>query len=258
MKRLDRLEVIMKTLKMNKVSNVPELSRQLNVSHMTIRRDLLSLEQERKVRVLYGSVMLHPSSEASTNETSYSLIAAGAEHTDEKRRIGALAASLIEEKDSLIIDAGSTTEYLAKYLPEAIHYTALCYSLNIVGECARRSNCRTVFSGGDYHDNTMMFEGPEGLATIKNFRATKAFISAAGVDPEFGVTCMNAYERETKKAAIRSSLRSILVIDSSKLGVVRSDYFADLSEFDEVIVDSGIPKEYVDIFESIGLTVLIA
>ena len=258
MNKSERLDAIMQTLRINSVSSVQELSRQLKVSHMTVRRDLLSLEQDEEVRVLYGSVMLHPKSSARAIEEPYSLIAAGAEHPDQKRTIGQLAAALVEQEDSLIIDAGSTTEYLARYLPESVNYTVLCYSLNIISETARRRNCKSVFSGGVFHENTMMFESPEGLEAIRNFRATKAFVSAAGVDRQFGVTCMNAYERETKKVVIRSSQRVILLVDSSKFGVIRSDYFADLSEFDEVITDSGISEEYVEFLKAQGITLRIA
>lgn len=258
MKRAERLDAIMKTLKIDGVSTVPELSRQLNVSHMTVRRDLLSLEEDQKVRVLYGSVMLERGIANSENQSQYSLIDAGSTHANEKKRIGHLAATLVRSQDSLIIDSGSTTEYLAKYLPDDISYTVLCYSLNIIAESARRRNCRSVFSGGDYHENTMMFEGPEGLTTIRNFRATIAFLSAAGVDKDYGVTCMNAYERETKKEAIRYSQRSILLADSSKFGVVRSDYFANLSDFDEVITDGGVSSEDVEYMKSIGIVVRIA
>lgn len=258
MTRGERLDVIMKTLRIDGVSTVLELSRQLNVSHMTVRRDLLSLEKEQKVRVLYGSVMLERNIADSVKQSEYSLIDAGATHAGEKKRIGQLAASLVQPQDSLIIDSGSTTEYLAKFLPDNISYTVLCYSLNIIAEIARRKNCRAVFSGGDYHENTMMFEGPEGLTTIRNFRATIAFLSAAGVDKDYGVTCMNTYERETKKKAIQYSQRSILLVDSPTFGVVRSDYFANLSDFDEVITDGGVPPEYVEYMKSIGIIVRIA
>jgi len=94
--RFERMSAIMQTLRINSVSNVEELSRQLKVSHMTVRRDLLALEQREEVKVLYGSVMLHPKASARANQAPYSLIAAGAEHPEEKRRIGQLAASLIE------------------------------------------------------------------------------------------------------------------------------------------------------------------
>jgi DeoR family deoxyribose operon repressor len=206
MNRADRLIAIMQTLQISKASSVQELSEQLRVSHMTVRRDLVSLVKSEKVRVLHGSVIIHPKSDLRQNESYYSLVAAGAEHTELKRKIGQLAASLVEPEDTLLIDVGSTTEYLAKYLPDAFNYTVLCFSLNVVSETVRRRNCKTLFAGGLFHENTLMFESPESLAMIRNFRATKAFLSASGASSHFGVTCMNSYERETKKAIIRSSL----------------------------------------------------
>jgi DeoR family transcriptional regulator, deoxyribose operon repressor len=258
MNRADRLNVIMQTLQINKASSVQELSEQLKVSHMTVRRDLMSLVKNEKVKILHGSVILHPKSDLRENESYYSLIAAGAEHPELKRRIGQLAASLIEPEDTLLIDVGSTTEYLAKYLPENRSYTVLCFSLNVLSETVRRRNCKTLFAGGLYHENTMMFESPEGLSMISSFRATKAFMSASGANSQFGVTCMNAYERETKKAIIQSSMKKILLVDSSKFGVIRSDYFAELSDFDEIVTDEGISKEYVDIIRNLGIVLRIA
>jgi DeoR family deoxyribose operon repressor len=252
------MNAIMQTLQISKAASVQELSEQLKVSHMTVRRDLVSLVQSEKVRVLHGSVILHPKSDARQNESYYSLIAAGAEHPECKRRIGQLAASLIEPEDTLLIDVGSTTEYLAKYLPDAFAYTVLCFSLNVVSETVRRRNCKTLFAGGLFHENTLMFEGPESLEMIRSFRATKAFISASGANSQFGVTCMNSYERETKKAIIQSSLKKILLVDSSKFGVIRSDYFAALSDFDEIVTDSGISKEYSEGIERLGIVLRIA
>ena len=258
MNKADRMNAIMQTLQISKAASVQELSEQLKVSHMTVRRDLVSLVQSEKVRVLHGSVILHPKSDARQNEIYYSLIAAGAEHPECKRRIGQLAASLIEPEDTLLIDVGSTTEYLAKYLPDAFAYTVLCFSLNVVSETVRRRNCKTLFAGGLFHENTLMFEGPESLEMIRSFRATKAFISASGANSQFGVTCMNSYERETKKAIIQSSLKKILLVDSSKFGVIRSDYFAALSDFDEIVTDSGISKEYSEGIERLGIVLRIA
>ena len=258
MNKAERLTVIMRTLQISKASSVQELSQQLNVSHMTVRRDLLSLVESDQVKILHGSVILHPRSTTRSEQSYYSLIAAGAKCPDQKRRIGQLAASLIEPDDTLIIDSGSTTEYLAKYLPETFNYTVLCYSLNIVSETVRRKNCKSLFSGGVFHENTLMFESPEGRDMIRRFRATKAFISASGANHQFGVTCMNSYERETKKVMIQSSMKKILLVDSSKFGVIRSDYFAELSDFDEIITDSDLSDEYAEIIKGMGKILRIA
>jgi DeoR family transcriptional regulator, deoxyribose operon repressor len=258
MNKAQRLEAIIQTLQLSKASSVRELSSQLKVSHMTVRRDLAALEKSEQVKMLHGNVILHPKSSNRDDISYYSLIAAGAKYPELKRKIGQLSASLIEPEDTLIIDCGSTTEYLARYLPEDIRYTVLCYALNIVSETVRRRNCALMFSGGLFHENTMMFESPEGLEMIRRFRATKAFISASGVNAQFGATCMNSYERQTKKEMILSSKKKILLVDSSKFGVIRADYFANLSDFDEIVTDAGIPQEYAETIANLGITLRIA
>jgi DeoR family transcriptional regulator, deoxyribose operon repressor len=258
MNRDERLDYIMQTLRVSKGSSVLNLAEQLKVSHMTVRRDLSMLMADGQVKMHHGSVTLHPSVEDEAPEHFYSLITAGSTNPGQKRRIGELAASLIQPDDNLIVDCGSTTEYLAKNLPEGFPYTMLCYALNIASEGARRKNCRLMFSGGLFHENTLMFESPEGLEMIRNFRATKAFISASGASGQFGVTCLNFYERETKRTIIRSSMKKILLIDSSKFDVVRSDRFAEFRDFDEIITDEAIPEETADGIRRMGILLRIA
>lgn len=103
-----------------------------------------------------------------------------------------------------------------------------------------------------------MFESPEGISLIKKTRATKVFVSAAGVHENLGVTCSNNYEVLTKQAIINSSLEKILLVDSSKFGVVKSAYFADLDDFDTIITDDGISNEWKEIIHTKGIKLIIA
>jgi DeoR family deoxyribose operon repressor len=172
---------------------------------------------------------------------------------DEKKRIGQKAASLIEPQDIAIIDSGSTTEYLAKFIPEAMLITVLCYSLNSLSELSRKRIEKIFFAGGCFHGNIMMFESVEGVELIRKNRASKAFLAARGVSEKLGVTTANQYEIEMKKAALKSSLCNILLIDSSEFGKVRSAHYADLRDFDMIITDSSIPPEYSEIIDRLGI-----
>ncbi len=239
----ERLDRIIDMLKRENGLPVQTIANQLDVSHMTVRRDLESLVERELVRLIHGGVLLNPDVFAVGKDASYSLIAAGSVNAQKKRKIGTKAASLINSDDTLIIDSGSTTEWIARFLPDSMPLTVLSYALNVVTETARRPNCRSLFAGGLLHENLLMFESPEGLALIRRFRATKAFVSAAGVSEEHGVTCANAYERETKRAVMESAAKRILVVDSTKFGVIRSEYFAELDEFDVVVTDSEVSKE---------------
>ena len=142
----------------------------------------------------------------------FSLAGAG-----EKKRIGEKAATLVEPGDVLIIDSGSTTEWLARNLPPDARLTVICFALNIFLEAASHAKTTVVFAGGTFHSDTLVCESTEGLELIGRYRATKAFFSAGGVSDSLGVTCMDAAEAELKKISLRSAQSRILLVESGKL-----------------------------------------
>jgi len=253
--RRERLAAIVEILQNQNAATLAELAVRLSVSEMTIRRDLNLLAQDNIVKVLHSGAVLNPGSVGSSR---YSLTEAGALRREAKTAIGMRAASLLEEGDIIIIDGGSTTEYLAQSIPETLQLTVLCWALNILVEVHRRETCSLMFAGGSLHENSLVFESPEGVELVNRYRANKAFLSASGVSEKLGVTCTNAYEVEMKKASIRSSLERILLVDSSKFGTIQPAYFADLSEITAVVTDSGIPTEYAEHIRSLGIALHIA
>ena len=225
---------------------------------MTVRRDLKEMATEGTVRLIQGGVILAKPPIDHRTESPYSLHSASAENSEEKGRIGARAAELIADHDTLIIDCGSTTECLAMNVAERLNLTILTCAINVLSLVAQLERVDSVITGGTLHKNTMMFESSEGIALIRRFRATKAFISAAGITTEFGITCRNNYERETKRAIIESSAEKILLADSSKFGTIRSTHFAELDDFDTVITDEGIPQEYRAAIAERGIELILA
>jgi DeoR family deoxyribose operon repressor len=253
--RRERLASIVEILQNQNAATLAELAGELSVSEMTIRRDLNLLAQDNIVKVLHSGAVLNPGSVGSSR---YSLTEAGALRRELKTAIGMKAASLLGEGDIVIIDGGSTTEYLARSIPETLQLTVLCWALNILVEVHRRETCSLMFSGGSLHENSLVFESPEGVELVNRYRANKAFLSASGVSEKLGVTCTNAYEVEMKKASIRSSLERILLVDSSKFGTIQPAYFADLSEITAVVTDSGIPAEYAEHIRGLGIALHVA
>ena len=252
-KKRERITLIVNTLKSNNAASIRELAHKFDVSEMTIRRDLNILAQDNIIKLMHGGAVLYPNSRRDNKVTKYLLTEEGAKNAEEKMRIGQKAASLIEPNDIIIVDSGSTTEYFARNIPDEMPITVLCYALNILVEIHRKKKCRLTFAGGYFHDNTLMFESPEGIELIKRYRANKAFISASGINEKLGITCANLYESETKKAALKSSLSRILLADSTKFEKIRNAYFADLNDFDIIITDTGISAEYTDIITDLGI-----
>ena len=235
-----RAEIIEMLHKQGPVS-INELADRFDVSHMTVRRDVDHLLEVGYVRRYHGGVRL-AEGEA---RTAYDLRTAEFEHREEKERIAMRAISLIERGDTLFLDGGTTTQLIAERLPNGYDLTVVSSALNIINLAAQTSGIDVIGTGGVYHESSGVFEGPEAVALLSRTRITKAFISANAVQFELGVTCSYHFEVAGKQAAMRSSLERILVVDSSKLGRVVSAHFADLSEFDRVIVDRPADTDMV-------------
>jgi DeoR family deoxyribose operon repressor len=257
MKKPERIGQIIETLQATYSASIRELAQKLNVSEMTIRRDLELLARDNMVRLVHSGAVLNLENLGGL-QPKYSLTEAGARMAEEKVRIGRRAASLIEPNDIVIIDSGSTTECLARSIPADLPVTVICFALNVLVEAHRDAACRLVFAGGALHENTLMFESPEGAQLIRRYRANKAFLSASGISERLGVTCANSYEVETKQAAIASSLERILVADSSKFGRIHPSHFAELQDFSTLVTDAGLPAESAESLRASGLQVLIA
>lgn len=253
-----RIDRILSLLKHRAGIGIRDLAAELEVSEMTVRRDLRSLAADGTVTLLHGAAVLNQATYYRNYEQPYLLTTEGSKNLDAKRQIGRVAAELINPEDILIIDSGSTTEWLAKSLPADFCLYVLCYALNILIEVHRKEQFRVSFAGGDLHRNTLMCASPEGLDLIRRFRAGKAFLSAGGFHPELGITTTNAYEIEAKRAVIRSSATRILLMDSSKFGRVSPGFFADPAEIETIITDSGIDDDYREFISEAGIELVIA
>ena len=236
-------------------ATISDLAAQLDVSHMTVRRDLELLEASGKVRLFHGGVALSGDG-SPTARGVYQLDTAEQIDHDEKASIARYAASLISKGDIVFFDGGSTVDMIPAYIPPTLGITVVCYSYNILTRVIGRENTTIILLGGTHHPSSSVFTSPESVALLKRTRLTKAFISANAIQPELGVTCSNQFEIETKRTAIESSLKRYLLVDSSKFGNVYSAHFADLKDFDEIITDNRIEPDLLQDYFDQGIAVV--
>ncbi len=252
-KRSKRAQEIIKILKQSNGATVRELAQIFSVSEMTIRRDLSALSKQNIIKLVHGAAIFNPDMPLEQGEEPYHLLVEEDRMQDQKVRIGKMAVSLVEPDDVIIIDTGTTTDCMARLLPDHTKVTVICYNMNILLHLRQKKECRLILAGGYFHENTQMFQSDEGEALIRRNRATKAFISAAGISETLGVTCANHYEIATKQAAISSSLQKILLADSTKFGRVRQAYFAELKDFHTIITDKYLPDEFAELIRNMGI-----
>ncbi len=257
MKRQSRLDSLQEIIIRANSTTIKDLAAQLNVSAMTIRRDMEVLESAGLVRTYRGGVIVAERHARTGSASVYSLATAETAHVEEKREIAKAAAALVEPGDVVFFDAGSTVELILDYVDPLLEMTIFCYSLNVLNLVAGRKNTRIVFSGGVYHPDSQNFESPEGLQLLNRNRSSKAFISANGIRVDLGVTSSGQFEIPIKRAAIENSAHTYLIADSSKCGLVRTGHFADIEDFDVIITDSGIPTEEREQLAERGVELMI-
>lgn len=247
-RRIRRMEELLKEHETLSVKTMAEI---LDVSEMTIRRDLTSARDQTRIRNIRGLLVYDPA-----GGSQYSVSKATDANSSEKARIGAAAAAMVQNNDVIMLDIGSTTEYVAKALPEDLKATVICTGYNALAHLTQKKNLKIFCTGGEFHPDTQLLESTESLEFLKRIRATKLFASAAGVHQQLGVTCVNSYEMPVKQALIASSAERILLVDSSKFGCVQSSCFTDISCYQKVITDTGITQEWEEYLVQKGIKVL--
>ncbi|TDQ57587.1 DeoR family transcriptional regulator [Mesocricetibacter intestinalis] len=234
--RIQKLEFLLKQMDKIHLRDAAEI---LNVSEMTIRRDLNA--HTGSVILLGGYIVREAPKSA---ENVYQIFEQESKNIAQKMHIGKLAADLIRENDIVFFDCGSTIPFIASQIDNALKFTALCCSINTFMLLQEKPQCEVILCGGHYSRNNS-FITPIQLSTELDALCTdKAFISAAGVDPKQGATCFNLDEARTKQKAMAKSRQNILVFDHSKLNQVRQAYIAELAQFDLLICDQGLPEDF--------------
>lgn len=231
-----RIQKIISILKERNGSSVRELANELGVSEMTIRRDFEYLSATNAIKRVHGAVIYNPDfisaelSEESSTAPTRDIRAA---------QYGAAMAELIEPGDAILIDCGKLAFSLAQALPGGQDYDIFTYSTAVMERATACAN-QVYFIGGTYHPQSAMCESEQSAATLRQFRFNKMFLFPDGIHSEFGITCANHFEVASKKAAIASALKIILVADSSCFEAVSRNYFADIGSVNMVVTDNGL------------------
>jgi DeoR family deoxyribose operon repressor len=172
---------------------------------------------------------------------------------EEKRRIAKYAATLVEHNDVIIIDNGSTTDKVADNLPGDIPLTVVCYNLNVIVKLLKKEQIKIILAGGYFHPSDQIFESAENMLLLKSIRANKLFLSASGVHQSLGITCAHTFEVLIKQTVLESSLKKILLADSSKFGAVKTVFFSSLNKLDMIITDKNLSEEWTEIIQNMGI-----
>nr|WP_150960051.1 DeoR/GlpR family DNA-binding transcription regulator [Aneurinibacillus sp. XH2] len=240
-----RQEVILEMLKQQKTVSVSEIVQHLRISEMTARRDLEYLESHvhSVVRIRGGAQWMGDSLEVSNTYLNDRFHKQHSRNTEQKTAIGQLAASLVEDDETIIIDAGSTAIQLAKHLDGKRRLTAFVTAVNIAEELEDKEGIMKFLVGGVFRSKTTTLVSPFIEQTLTNIYADKVFIGVTGVSLSHGFTCNDFLEADVKRHLTRSGKEIYWLVDSSKLNAIASFQIAGIEGPHTIITDSGIDPD---------------
>jgi len=236
---------------------VSALAERFGVSETSIRRDLAVLEGRGRLKRIHGAaISLHPA--ARTTVVSVKL----QEHVEEKRRIAAAAANLIQYGAVVLFDSGTTVAQVAASLPANLRsgnaITAVTHSLLVIREVANWEGLHLLCLGGLFLPDYQAFVGPQTVLSLKGFTADIAFLGCDGLSVEAGITTPHVLIAEVGATMAGRARRVVALADSSKLGRSGFTTIVPLSQVDLLITDVGAPADLVATIRSAGVEVILA
>ncbi len=172
--------------------------------------------------------------------------------------IGKSAAQFVNAGDTIILDAGTTTAYLARALRGREGITVITNSLRVLAELKDEAGITLVSSGGIVRKESQSLVDSRAEAAFQHLRVDKAFVSTTGLSLEFGLSNTNMAEAAVKRAMIAAARETILLADSSKLGVESLVRIAPVEKINHLITDSAISSRHRLALAQKDITVTIA
>ncbi|MBN2048769.1 MAG: DeoR/GlpR transcriptional regulator [Anaerolineaceae bacterium] len=244
-----RQEILKKINDENQVT-VIQLSEQYEVSEVTIRTDLQTLEDRGLIVRTHGGAI------SANNLPELSLNLRRQKQVQEKNTIGASAAKLVQNGEAIFLDISSTALALSRNLKQHRNLTVVTNSLTIAQELSDAPGVTVVVPGGTLQRDTISLVGLDGMQWIQKYNIQKGFFGAHGLGFPEGLTDVSLYEAEVKSMMVSLCKEVIGIIDSTKWGRVGLASFAKLEEIDVVITDRKADLALIEKAESFGIKII--
>jgi DeoR family galactitol utilization operon repressor len=226
-----RKKLILDSLSEKGSISVADLSRNLAVSEVTIRSDLKNLEDQGFLSRVHGGAVsgIHPHIMERQNLW-----------VEEKQNIARAAAALVRNGDTIMIEAGTTTALVCRYLGGKRDVHIVTNSVLAFTAAKNNPSIRITLSGGEWRSSTESLIGPIAVDTIRRFNVRFAFVGTDGFDARHGITTNLLEGGEIIKVMKERAGRTILLADSEKFNRAGPVTIMPLSDVDGIITDARI------------------
>ncbi|MFT5542599.1 MAG: DeoR family transcriptional regulator of aga operon [Arenicella sp.] len=249
-----RREQIIRMLKELGSVQVSHLTSKYQVSPVTIRKDLRFLEQQGIATRSYGGALLKKNI---LIDTEITIDHKQTLYSEEKMSIGKMAASMINEGESIILDSGSTTVQVAVHLQNKQNLTIVTNGLNVANELSSNEEVNVILLGGTLRRKNMSFFGSCAENTLKDLHVDKVFLGVDGFHMERGITTHFESEAILNRIMCQVATEVIVVTDSSKFDLICLHKILEPSAVTKVITDQNIPSIYLEGLRRLGIEVIL-
>ncbi|HEY8391790.1 MAG TPA: DeoR/GlpR family DNA-binding transcription regulator [Capillibacterium sp.] len=241
----ERLAKIRRIIREKKRIDVATLSKLLAVSEVTIRRDLVKLENEGYIIKTYGGAVLQelvdenpkngPAPEVSPNDDPY---------LAEKEQIAKIAANLVQDDQIIFLGPGTTCYQIAASLTNKRNLTIVTNNLYVISLLQKLPTINVIAVGGEVNYARNCLVGPIAQNCLKHLHTNISFVSVDGINLDRGYTLNDFDVLDIIKAIQLNSDEVVLAVDYSKFDKIALTSIGDLTYFKKVITNSRIPEEY--------------
>ena len=249
----ERRNRLLQVLQEKKSLSVPEAAAAFDVTEETIRRDLKLLETSGFLQRTHGGAI-----PADDSRSEPSLEVRQGINMKGKDRIGRMAAELVEDGDTIILDASTSSLSVARHLKGKKNLTIITNAEKIVLELATCPDITLICTGGILRQGSLSYVGRAAENMLGGLQAGTAFLSCRGFHPQRGFTDASEPESEIRRQMMRRSQKTVYLCDHTKFDRVGFVTTAEIGEVDAVVVDAALPEGWNDLFTQAGVRVLLA
>ena len=247
-----RQNEILASVRSRGACSIVELARQLKVSDETIRRNIKPLVHQGLIEKVHGGIILsqkqepEPPFEKRMNE-----------HVEAKQTISALVAEIIEDGDSIMLDTGTTTAYVARALADHRNLSVVTNCTEIARTLAREASNRVHLCGGALRADDWATFGSAAIDFVRQFHVNYAILSIGGVTADGCFMDYHLEEAEFSRAVIAQAKKTIVVADHGKFGIPNFIKVCDFDQVDVVVVEHPPPASILDALREAAVAVIV-
>jgi ribose transport system substrate-binding protein len=246
MTTFERRQQLVEILRQQPGLRVPQIAQALGVSQGTIRNDLNALEESGQLTRVRGGASL----QEDTAFRNPSFATRARRNSANKRIIAHWAADLVEDGDSILLDASTTVYYMALELQNRQNLRVVTNGIEVARTLAKNPTNTVILLGGVLNLEGATITGPIAEKIVEDLHIQTAFVSCSGFTPDVGLTEIHLYEAQLKSKAMRSVDRIIALVDSTKFGKADLTAFAHLDQISQLFTDQDLDQGWINRLQS--------